>query len=311
MGQMRRLKGLSGAFHKSMQVLDRPARWMGVANLGRRHDESTCDLTLVFTMHPKDMDVAHTAVEYARRHVLHPIKECVIVAPDDGRVRSLCREQGCRFIDERDLLPITLKQINDRFDVYNLTRGNWIYQQLLKLAIDQAIDTECWLNIDSDTLLMRPRCFKRNNVRFQEFSHERNHLYLKSYEKLLGPTKFFPFSFVTHYMFGEKTILRALQRSIEDRTSRRWFEAILELGDPVHWSSEDLATTPFNYFSEYETYSTFSLSHYDKVKFSYFMNRGAADFAMGKDKVEDYAQSLPCLYKWASFHSYYYPNPQR
>jgi len=273
-----------------------------------RKDPSEIPVSIVIPVHPKDIAWARRCISYARKNVLHPIEEVLVVSRPDHGMDDFLKEVGARFVDESSVLPMPLDELKSRLTEHGFSHWNWIFQQLLKLSADGYAKSDHILIIDADTLLLRPRVFKRGNTLHQEFSHERNPNYLSAFSKLFGREEAHRFSFVCHYMFAERRILHAMKEAIKENTGKEWYDAIIDLAAPENWSEEELAQDPFNYFSEYEIYGLFCRSFYDEVNLTYFFNYGAEDYRPDSDDLGVYLKGLPSFYRWASFHSYYYSN---
>jgi len=195
----------------------------------------------------KDLGTLPHVIDAIRRHVRHPLGEIVVVAPESARIRGLCREKGCRYVDERTVLPLAKRDI--RYRSASWDRSGWLYQQLLKLNGD-AVCRRDFLVADADTVFIRPHVF-RSGGRTVFYSRDWSQPeYFRMYRRLLGRNPRAPHSLVTHYMLFERSKLRRLKRAIETRHGVPWYAAILRLVD---------TRKPFG-FSEYETYGNFAYS---------------------------------------------------
>lgn len=300
---MRKLRSIKALAHGTIQVLDPLFR---LVSDGDDALSSPIPVTAVIPMHPKDLVVAGRCIAYLRKNLRHPLEEIVIVARDSKAMRDFAERHGCRFEDEDGVLGVNGEEVRRLLAPHGYTYWGWIFQQLLKLGADAISKSEHILIVDADTMLLRPKIFKLGNTLFQQFSHERNPLYLRSYRDLLDLEANSKLSYVCHYMFAEAKILQAFRRRIETVTGMNWVEAITSLAAPERWTEDELATDPFNFFSEYESYGNFCRAYYDEVKLGYFFNRGASDMHPENPDVDRYLQELPSIYCWASFHDYFY-----
>lgn len=268
-------------------------------------EPSSEELTLVVTLHPKDLWIAKYALSFAIKNVLHPIQEVLVISPPSSEVSKWAEGAGYSWYDENEMPVISLDSIREALPAHAANRDTWIYQQLLKLAADDLIKTDAYLVLDADTLLLKPRVFKRGGERWLDFSHERNLLYLKSYRDLLNlEPRSWP-SYVCHHLFVEKPLLTGLKRKIEEEVGLPWAEAIVAVAGKDIWNEKEKVISPFNFFSEYETYSNWVISKCDNISFQYFRNHAARNFDPEILDVESYVDNLPSFYQWASFHSYY------
>ncbi|MFC4102570.1 DUF6492 family protein [Paenibacillus xanthanilyticus] len=237
----------------------------------------------------KDLKTLPHVVEAVRRHARHPIGEVVIVAPREESIVSACRAHGWRFVDENTVLPITKKHIHYRSARWE--RSGWLFQQLLKLSGDKLVQSEHFLVIDADTVLIRPHRFHtggRTTFYTRGWSQPE---YFRTYRKLMGREASSPRSLVTHYMLFEKSKLRELKRIIEARHGAPWYRAIIDSID---------RTKQFG-FSEYETYGNYVYTRYpDRVRLLPARNRA---LEARVDRMTDRRyKKLAARYRSVSFH---------
>ena len=294
-----------GAFEGVLRLLEKIPLFREAMRPLQEVTESDIPLTLVIPLHPKDIWIAPYALKYALKNVGHPIEEVVVVSEPSAEVDRWVKEEGLRWVNENEVLDYGKEDLRARLPEHAHGRGGWIFQQLLKYSVDSYIDTEAFLILDADTLLLAPRVFKAGETVWMDYSHERNMLYLKSYRELLGQKAGFLVSFVCHHMFGERHILRALKDRIETHTGEPWDQAIIALAGSSMWSGKDKSTRPFNYFSEYETYGNYSQKFYEDVRARYFRNHAAKEYSPAQMTPDEYVATIPAFFQWASFHSYH------
>ncbi|WCK54485.1 DUF6492 family protein [Aneurinibacillus sp. Ricciae_BoGa-3] len=193
----------------------------------------------------KDLKVLPFVIDGVRKHVKHPIGDILIVSPNSVKIKQLCKQKNCKFINENFVLPITKKHINYRTNRWN--RSGWLFQQFLKLSGDKLCSQKFYLVIDADTVLTRPHVFRQNEKTVFYCRGWSRPEYFKTYRKLLGRNKTSSRSFVTHYMLFEKAKVAKLKKAIETRHKTTWFGAILRNID----RSKQIT------FSEFETYGNF------------------------------------------------------
>lgn len=196
----------------------------------------------------KDLATLPYVIDGIRKHVQHPIGQIMIVAPNRARMIELCRRKNCRFVDENSLLPITKKNIHYRSKRWE--RSGWLFQQLLKMNGDKLGNSEYFLVIDADTVLITPHVFLDGDKTIFYCRNWSQPEYFKTYRRLLGTNPSSRSSFVTHYMLFNKSKLAQLKRKIESKGQKSWYSAIMSAMDK---------TKPFA-FSEFETYGNFLYS---------------------------------------------------
>lgn len=294
-----------GLFEGSLRFLEKIPGVKCLLRPRQSVKRSEVPISLVIPLHPKDIWVAPTCLEFARKNLSHPITEVVIVSKDAPEIQAWVKKEGLRWVDEGKVLSGIEKPSQISLPEQAAGLESWVFQQLIKLAADNFVESECFLILDSDTLLLAPRVFKSKDELWLDYSHERNLLYLKGYEALLGSRAGSLVSFVCHHMFGEKKILGELKSAIESKTGQDWSQAILNLVSSEVWTEKEKLIRPFNFFSEYETYGNYCKNHYRRVKVRYFRNHGAKEFRPSQMTPKEYVATLPTYFKWASFHSYY------
>jgi hypothetical protein len=200
----------------------------------------------------KDLETLPYVIDAVRKQVQHPIGQILIVAPKRKRIIELCRRKNCKFVHENTVLPFNKKHIRYRSQKWELS--GWLFQQLLKLSGDTICNTENFLVIDADTVLIRPHVFTAGNKTVFYCRHWSRPEYFKTYVKLLGKKPASPASLVAHYMLFNRSKLAQLKKTIESKQQTKWYSAILRKMD----KSKQYA------FSEFETYGNFFYSLHPK-----------------------------------------------
>lgn len=295
---------LRSAFDVVLKVLDKvPLFRRGQGDSASLRSE--VPVSVLIPAHPKDIWIATYAVKYLRKNLLHPISEIVVVSPSDEVIEQFCQREGLTWLNENATLGLTIKEIEERFPERAKNRKGWMFQQLIKLSADHLCQEEHILVLDADTLLLQKKAFLAEGTLSLDYSHERNLLYLKAYRSLLGDAPSSWKSFVTHYMFMEKSLLLDMKEKIAAQTGKKWDEAILSLVSEEIWTEKDLSIRPFNFFSEYETYGNFAKQYHPSVRSHYFRNFSPRNFDPSSIDVDKFVAELPSFYQWASFHSYH------
>jgi len=237
----------------------------------------------------KDLGTLPFVIDSVRKHVQHPIGTIMVVSPNSSKIKSLCKRKGCKFIDEKSVLPITKKHI--RYSSKTWERSGWLYQQLLKLNGDKLGSARHFLVIDADTVLIRPHVFKVGDKTVFYYRRWSRGEYFNTYRKLMGKKRSSSHSFVAHYMLFDKTKLARLKRSIEARHNTKWYTAIIR---SINKSRQ------FG-FSEFETYGNYLHStEPEKLLFRPCLNRG---FAMNASRLSrERKERLARKFRSLSFH---------
>ncbi|BAU26331.1 hypothetical protein DFP93_11040 [Aneurinibacillus soli] len=198
----------------------------------------------------KDLKVLPFVIDGVRKNVKHPIENILIVAPPSEKIKKLCRQKRCKFINENSVLPITKKDIKYRTNKWD--RSGWLFQQLLKLSGDSLCSQKFYLVIDADTVLIRPHRFRQNQKTVFYCRNWSRAEYFRTYKKLMGKRATAPTYFVAHYMLFEKSKVKKLKRTIAAKHNTSWYSAIIR---SINKSKQIT-------FSEFETYGNFIYANY-------------------------------------------------
>ncbi|SDG54441.1 hypothetical protein SAMN04488542_1578 [Fontibacillus panacisegetis] len=213
-----------------------------------KSESSRTQIDVLIPAIEKDLETLPHVIDGIRKQVRHPIGQIMIVAPNRERIVELCRRKNCRFVDENKVLPITKKNINYRSKKWE--RSGWLFQQLLKMNGDTLGNSDYFLVIDADTVLITPHVFTEGDKTIFYCRNWSQPEYFRTYRKLLGKNPSSRSSFVTHYMLFNKSKLAQLKRRIESKHQKSWYSAIMSSMD----KSKQFA------FSEFETYGNFLYS---------------------------------------------------
>lgn len=141
------------------------------------------------------------------------------------------------------------------------SQSRWYLQQFIKLEILNQLGTDkiavLW---DGDTVPLQPISFVSEDGLLNYFTGSENHTpYFETIHKLLGIDKQVPHSFISQSFPIKTQWFQELKQSIESRSGKSWFEAILEAINFTH----------SNAFSEYETLGSFiAHKHCEEICFS-------------------------------------------
>ena len=254
------------------------------------HDDTVIDV--VIPTIEKDFDTFKYVLPYIKKNLRHPIGEIIVVCPPSKIIESFCAKNGCRFVNENTVLPITIKDIH--FTGGGVDRSGWIFQQLLKWSGDTLCKNEFFLIADSDTVLARPQVFRYKGKVIMPCGSDPCHLpYYRSFTKLLGEKVDPVINFTCHHSLFSKSILRDLKDRIEKEHHKVWYEAILSVLDPNEGAC----------ISEYGTYGQFVFRYYrDQVRLEHWCN-----LSLPAKQIKDagrLTKKYGRRYKAISFHSY-------
>jgi hypothetical protein len=206
-------------------------------------------MDVVIPAHPKDFDVLPHAVRGVMRHVRNRGR-VFVVGPEDPGLR------GVTWIDE-DACPAGFPSVDDVRAALTQgggdgTRAGWVYQQLLKLGVDELVEglTQKYLVIDSDVIFLRTVDF--GGIRFPySIATEYQQQYLDVCERLIGEPVG-THSFTAHHMAFDRELASELRAELERRHGQPWWRAILASLDPAEASA----------FSEWNLYGHWVLARH-------------------------------------------------
>jgi hypothetical protein len=252
---------------------------------------SMLPMDVVIPTAEKDIDVLPYAIDGVRRNIAHPISQIFVVSPLSERIKAVCVEKQCIFVDERSVVNIDPDSIN--LVAGGVDRSKWYYQQLLKWSGDRFVGEDRYLVVDSDTVFIRPQTFERSGRLIMNFSDEYHKPYFDLYNRILAESIRCPVSFTSHQMLFEKNKLQELRCRIESINECPWPEAILK----------NLDLNEISGASDYETYGQYVFLHYRKnYSLEYWFN-----LSLGRDKLQDIeplGANYGDRYKSISFHSW-------
>jgi hypothetical protein len=211
---------------------------------------SDVEIDVVIPIIKKDLAILPLCFEGIKACVNNKIKGIYIVAPQDENIISFCEMHHVNFIEEKKVLGIAPTDINliieNTGSQYN--RSGWLFQQLLKLS--GTIGTcDNYLCIDSDHILVKPHTFidvKSKPVFYM--SSECHEAYYKNIRKISHLKQLSPLSYVAHKMIFNKKILTELHAELEQKTGKKWIDAIIDNYDRKEGAG----------FSEFELYGNFT-----------------------------------------------------
>jgi hypothetical protein len=236
--------------------------------------------------------VLQLTIESIRKYVANPLETLWILTPRASTaVRAMAGRTGCRVVDDSFILPFP-KRLK-RLIVRDTDRSGWLYQQLLKLCLNEALNIQDCIVVDADTVFIRPCAWHTNGRMILRCSDELHRPYYDVYERLLGEQTQRNISFVAHNMLFNRDTVARLKRAIESYCGTDWASAIL---NRIDWSEP-------SGFSEYETYGHYLYSHNPQnVSLTYWNNLALARKAI--EPLRNLSMRYSSVYESISFHHY-------
>jgi hypothetical protein len=197
-------------------------------------------------------------------HYLQPFDKTYIISPLNGeRLDAVFRKYG---IDTSTFVYLTDQEVVDQrpqVNNWNLPgdyRGQWLFQQAIKLAMIDILDYDLLFLHDADTFCTQPyNYFKDGKLQLWNLpntSHAPG--YYEGFRAITGLERQTPHCFVCDMMPVLKTNWDSLKRITEQRHAMDAFDAMIEY-------------TPWDYvanvkwFSEYEVLGNWALAQSDAV----------------------------------------------
>lgn len=239
----------------------------------------------------KDLPVLDLCIKGLYDNLQHPIVKIFIVTPSNLQldiIKSLY--PSVIQLNEEEILPITRVDID--YIVNGQDRSGWLFQQLLKLSVDQISDSENVLIIDADTVLISPQVYEFNGKNILLISDEFHKPYFDVYTKLTGELPSTLLSSVSHSLLVNRKHLKELKKHIADLHLMEWWQAIIAKTDKLNSSG----------FSEYELYGQWVLNKYpESYSREYFFNKAIKRTRIIKsNKFIEFRNA----YRSVSLHSY-------
>ncbi len=257
-------------------------------------ERSNMELDVIIPLDIKDIGMLHLTVESVRKNLYHPIGNIFVISANNADMRVLCKNHQCAWIDEDNVLPIKLKDINYKVKGKN-DRSGWIFQQLLKLSCDNISNGKHVLVMDADTILVRPQVFELNNKMLLLQANEYRRPYYITFEKIFKFRTVVPYSFIAHHMLFSTHHVKLMKLYMEEIHDVPWYKAIIEHLDQNEMSS----------FSEYETYGNWMMKKFpEKVYVEHFFNCNLAHKGPMQN-LDYYCKTYSNRYRSVSIHRYY------
>lgn len=254
--------------------------------------QSSLPIDVVMPTLDRDYDVVKQVIDSLRKQIKHPIRQILIISPPSAKIQKLCREKKCRWVNENNVIPLTIKDIH--MHIQGINRSGWIFQQLLKWGATKYLKSKYFLVQESDTIYTRPHVFEQNGKIIFACSSELPHIpYFQAYQRLLGERAWPIRNLTSHHLLFSTEILQEVKQKIEKKARKPWYQAIIDVVDRNEVSS----------ISDYDSYGQYVLNHYPRaVQFEHWANRSfnRSELPQVKSLLKEYSPTTKTL----SFHSY-------
>lgn len=210
----------------------------------------------------KDLPILLKNVEVYFKYL--PIDKICIIG--DDRVRDALPSSDSRFafVDEATLLDTKSLTIfyNDKCENIKNNRIGWYIQQFAKMSYALNCADEYYLVWDSDTIPVKPiSLFNKHGQPFFDYKTEYHKQYFDCISRLFpNYSKQINGSFIAEHMLIKTSIMKELINAIEANNSlegNNFQEKIISAVNPKYLMGSG--------FSEFETYSTYTLKKYPSL----------------------------------------------
>ncbi len=253
--------------------------------------KSNIPLDIVIPTISKDYELLELGLEAIKKNLLHPIGNIYIVSNKNNDIEKFCEDNGLIFIDEKSVLGFGKEAIE--YKVNNRDRSGWMYQQLLKLSGEKFVKLPQYLVVDSDTILIQPHVFIKNNKFIFLQSEEWHTPYFSNFRKIFGYTASNFLSYTSHMMIFDVNMLKEMKAELEKLHNIEWYKEYCLSIDSTEPSC----------ISDYDTYANWLKIHYsEKTSYRPFYN-----LSLERNKLlslDDLAKRYGKKYKSLSFHAY-------
>lgn len=255
---------------------------------------STVPIDIVIVAIDKDFDSLVHVIDSARKNVLHPIGDIIIISPKSKLIQGLCKKKKCVFVDESTVLPIGKEDIG--YLIEGKDRSGWIFQQLLKWSGDKYAKSDFFLVADADTVFCRPQVFVfGGRITFSVCSQLGHIPYYKAFEKLTGEHVPALINFTSHHTLFDKRKLTELKNNIEKHCKIKWYQAIV--------TTKDINSREGSCVSDYETYGQYVYLNYpDECRLEHWFNLSLN--RKNLSRIAKLKKQLRSKFKTVSFHTY-------
>lgn len=236
-------------------------------------------IDVIIPFHEKDIDSFAWCVQGIKQNIDF---SRIIAVTSKKNIRQVMG-MGTDFIDE-DLVVDGLSA-----NTYSFKWWGWYYQQILKLAMAERVHTKYYLAVDSDTVFLKPvRFFTDSGQSLYCSGKEYHKPYFESFENILGFKAQREYSFITHHMIFNASIVQEMMgRFIKN--GDLWFQPII-----------NVAQAPTHAFSEYEMYG-----HYIKYMHPEELNLRNLEWAnIAQHPSKKLFKRLAKYYDYCSTHEY-------
>lgn len=168
-------------------------------------------IDIVILASEQDLITLPHTIDAANGLVMHPINKIYVVSTDSKKIKDIATSKNAEFIDIDKILPNTLQKQK---------------YEIIKLAADSFTQSDYYLVIHANTILLQTQIFLRSNksVLFatMDYSIENK----SSIDSIFKFGQYYNLSFTGPIMFFDKMKLKALKNHLEKLHNKPWLEII-------------------------------------------------------------------------------------
>ncbi len=239
-------------------------------------------IDVVVPYHRKDRDLLPWSIAGIRN--LNIASRILIVCHRD--CKSDVGQVGATFVNEEFVGDLTVSS-------HPHWRWPWYFQQILKLAAADIVETDCYLVVDSDTVFLKKVSFFNDKGKpFYAPAGEHHKVYFDVFRQVLGFHAVREYSFTAHHLIYNRHIVKEMRNRFQPEAP--WYKNVIRYVEPQPpWHS-------LSQFNEQEMYG-----HYIKAVYPEEVNIRPLQFSnVNVLPNEQLIRKLAKYYHFCSFHAW-------
>jgi hypothetical protein len=230
------------------------------------------EIDLLILVHPKDTNMLEDVISSAIRNSRNSIKKITVVTPENGLKQiSLKARQVGRLLKIGDISVLTDESLLGDELIATLLRDfpdryGWIAQQLITVKVVLDSESAGVLQVDSDTVSLRPNSWLYEDGTQSLIVSTEFHLpYYVTIRRLLGLSRIPLESHIGHQMLFQPKLLSSSLKSLQINSVEELYFRFMDI-------TTDFENQPSRFCAKYELYAyligTRFPNLFHKVKFS-------------------------------------------
>lgn len=206
---------------------------------------------LIMPIAAQHYDTAKVSITYLKKFSPQKILIISSLSVKEKVINDFGDDAKISFINEDEMVEgLSLYVVKKHLSKHHAEkRGEWYFQQFLKMGYAFVCECDYYLSWDADTIPVgKVDLFQNNTPVFATKNVFHQDMFDTIYS-LLGLSKQIERSYIAEYMMFNKNIMIELINIIAQKSSSPWFLNIMDCIEPK--------ALPYSGFSEFETYGTY------------------------------------------------------